>query len=215
MHRILILFLLLPSLAFAERYNGSTWDSTSFKRYNGSAWVDCSLYRYNGSSWDYLSGSACSGDIGTKSGAEYNVWANSAFLVQVTANCTGSVKRVGATLKDIDTGTRRVIYVAYDDDGGSGEPGTLLWESDPFWMGPSAGVFIQLQQYISGGLSVTNGDNLWVGVIFESGDSDHQGDATGGTGRFDSLASFAAPATWDAAGDTDSAYDRAFWITYD
>jgi hypothetical protein len=71
----------------------------------------------------------CSGTYGTTTytagiaavGASYRCYIN-----KVTIDCSDTSGQICAGIDDVNTSTAQATLVLYDDDGGSGEPSTLI-----------------------------------------------------------------------------------------
>jgi hypothetical protein len=154
----------------------------------------------------------CSGTYGTTTytagiaavGASYRCYIN-----KVTIDCSETSGQICAGIDDVNTSTAQATLVLYDDDGGSGEPSTLIdsYEIDDIVSDPTNHC-----EAFSG--SVSAGD-YWVGICFENSSSDYRHEATtGGTGRYYTPGSYTVPSPWPHATDSTSAYDRTFYLNF-
>jgi hypothetical protein len=154
----------------------------------------------------------CSGTYGTATytagiapvGASYRCYIN-----KVTIDCTDTSGQICAGIDDVNTSTAQATLVLYDDDGGSGEPSTLIdsYEIDDIVSDPTNHC-----EAFSG--SVSAGD-YWVGICFENSSSDYRHEATtGGTARYYTPESYTVPSPWPHATDSTSAYDRTFYLNF-
>jgi hypothetical protein len=84
----------------------------------------------------------------------------------------------------------------YDDDGGSGEPGTLLAVNNT---GEATYANIWMSEYFDTPVAIVVDNWYYIGV-YATADCLDYGDTTGKTDRFKAGTSF--PSTWNAAGDT-------------
>lgn len=159
-------------------------------------------------------GTGCSGTYGLNSGASSTNPSNQYQIVlnKITIDCSGTVSYVEQYLSDADLNYREVKYVIYDDDGGSGEPGTRLYTSAAVYNAGSAATLMWLQ--VSGvSLAVTPGD-YWVGTIYESTATDTPYEVSTGQVRSIVNADFNPPASWNTAGDAHFSTQRVVRIGF-
>ena len=164
-------------------------------------------------------GAECTGDIGTTTyDSDNNTKTDyKGYVTEHSITCTGTLVSISAVLANVDTVASEYILVLYDDDGGSGEPGTLLASTTKdLDSGTDEDTFLTLTKTISE--SVTNGDTVWIGFFTEDQGSRYR-TLTGGTGRLVQLteAEFLTPPDWGdiAATPTTSTLDRVGWVSYD
>ena len=161
------------------------------------------------------SGAACSGTYGRTTG-ESNVSVNSYLIIvtSVTIDCSASAGSIIATLQDAHDATHEVIFLIYDDDGGSGEPGTKVWAGDAMYDAGTEATFADITDTFSA-LSLTTG-NYWIGMLYESTDTEtkYRYEATSGQARYYDNVNFTPPETWDYGEDTHSTAERVIWLSF-
>ncbi len=94
-----------------------------------------------------------------------------------------------------------VILVAYDDDGGSGEPGTILGKTTAFQVTP--GLFSTYgdtgwKSWIS---NPSLDNDIWIGACYEYSGTAYKYNATGAS-RLLTVGDFENPGNWDTGSDT-------------
>ena len=164
---------------------------------------------------------SCSGDIGDKTctGTVSPSASGMAYICEITADCTGTLTAIGATLRDIESSSSRWVYLllydsdAADDGGPSGEPWTRLAYDGPYGDDATASTWTAVERTIS--RAVNSGHKVWAGVLFNSTSSDYQNETSGGTCRYVNLGFSTPPAAWPYATDSASTQRREFWLSYD
>jgi len=166
--------------------------------------------------WYYAGGGAggvpCSGTYGQTSHT-LGAYAWSAnyrcYITPVTTDCSETSGSICAWLNQVNTTNQRVTLVLYDDDGGSGEPSTLLdsYEIDD--------TFSSAEAHCEAFTATISAGNYWVGACAESTVSYYGLEATtGGDGRYYTPGSYSVPSPWPHESDTTSAYDRTFYLSF-
>lgn len=160
---------------------------------------------------------ACNTTYGNLSGTSTSsISANMIRLRPITIDCSASTFSIKIRAQDIDTSSRQVILLVYDDDGAGGDPGTLLYKSSTaFYDATSAGAFISVTDP-NGSASLTSG-KYWVGAFYQSASSDIEYDASVGDSRRWAQASFGVdqvPSTWDTDNDEVSVADDAYYLDF-
>ncbi len=110
-------------------------------------------------------GTTCSADVGeTADGSSANQTAGFTWVIRHAFGCTAAANNTTFNLRlvDADTASRRIVMLIYEDNGG--EPGDLVWESDPLY-NVDWNSFTWVTETVDVQLS---GSYLWIGFYFES-----------------------------------------------
>ena len=195
MKRILILtILLMSSLAWA----GST---TVVVGQGGGAPTGCTT---------------CTGNYGeTVNGTSIVATPGFTWVERTAFGCTAAAgdTTFNARVYNVSTSTRKIVYLIYADN--EGEPGDLLWQSDPHYYADSGGTPVWKTDTVNVALS---GDYLWIGTHYESENSNYlyTSDSPARTTRaITNAGTFPdVDSNWDTAGDTTSKYGQPTYLSY-
>ncbi len=159
---------------------------------------------------------ACSGDYGVTDSQPQTAASPSGTirLTKVAADCHGTTVSASGTFLFANASSSEVIFVAYDDDGTNGGPGTLLAQSSP----ASNGLTLITYATVASSLAVTvqGGDEIWIGFQVESNSTRYRFDSTSGGeeriygGNFGTI-----PSNWPEGQDTSNPSRlNTVWVTF-
>lgn len=153
---------------------------------------------------------SCSGIYGNNAAQNSNQGgaSNLAILSRVTIDCD-SPASYSLNVRGKNDYSEQYILVIYANSGG--EPGSLV-EASSAQATPNDEDDATFSVSFTASLSA--GD-YWIGIIAgHHAIGIYDTASTGGTTRQVTLASFAAPATWNTSTDTDRTWNMAFWLDF-
>ncbi len=158
----------------------------------------------------------CSGDYGTADSQPQTSLnqAGAIRLTKVAPDCHGTSVTAAGRFLFANTSASQVIFVAYDDDGTNGGPGTLLAQSNP----TSNPITLLTYAAVEASLAVTiqGGEEIWIGFQIESNSTRYRfSSTTGGEERVYGGNFGTIPATWPEGQDTsNSSRTNNMWVTF-
>ncbi|MFZ7127001.1 MAG: hypothetical protein ACOWWM_12690 [Desulfobacterales bacterium] len=183
------------------------------------AWAGFGYTVYGGGHQAVAAGGACadtaSGDYGNTAtdGSNFNVSQNQILVTEIDLSTDeGEDPTLYAYIQDNNLGSAaNYKWVIYDDDGGSGEPGSLLYVSDSILIDQDAFAWDSLSSSGTGCLT----GKVWVGVILDGAIAPGlKYNNTGANTRYISNADFTPPETWDTDSDLTSTNARSFYMSF-
>lgn len=163
-----------------------------------------------------VGGGGCSGDYGPtlETGTDGNATNYRILLTRISLDCDGTIENINGWLGAGEDGDHNFVFVLYDDDGGSGEPGTLLWNSS--FSVVQNGQPQAWYDDISISEAVTAG-YVWAGIYVESGQIKWTYNIGAGEVRWETVADYqesSIPSPWVPGDDDHSTAERTFYIGF-
>jgi hypothetical protein len=157
----------------------------------------------------------CSGTLGTTTytaGQQTPSAATICYVKPITMDCDDTGGKFCARLYNVNTTDRRVSFGIYDDDGGGGEPSTLL---DSYVVDDTFGTVTNHCEDFTATLVDTN--TYYVGFCVEATQTSYGAEATSGSSgeRYIDHSSYTMPSPWPHATDSTSSYNRTIWMDFD
>jgi len=153
-------------------------------------------------------GSVCSGYYGLETqAANQQATIYQMIINKVTLDCDGTPSTLEQYLNTADTDAREIKFIIYDDDGGTGEPGTRLYVSAAMYNATWNSAQWIADASVGSVGSLAAGD-YYIGVIFESTSTTIFYTLASGTARVITNADFIPPASWNTGADLHSTAQR-------